>query len=140
MPSSGSVAEISKMVPKSLEEHILPFNWDVRKVWALEKTAIAIPRARYDYLLNLPLWSSKPNQGMLFDISPLEVVEDALRSPHQFARVVNCDVSYPIDLIYYCDREWILDGVHRLARKYQLKDPTVLVRVHTDVVIPEIKC
>jgi hypothetical protein len=73
---------MTKYVPSVLAEHILPFNWDVRKLWNLEAEISLQPRSDFDYLLDLPLWSSVPDQGMLFDISPREVIVCPERSPH----------------------------------------------------------
>ncbi len=128
-----------KFIPELIQEHILPFNWDVKKVWTLECKSVATPRSHFDYLLGLPLWSSKPNMGMLFDISPLEVLGDKSRSPYQYDRVVKADLSWPIDLLEWKGKTWVLDGVHRIAKSYLQKDSNISVRLHNERVIPAIK-
>ncbi|RYD23082.1 MAG: hypothetical protein EOP88_05605 [Verrucomicrobiaceae bacterium] len=127
-----------KIVPPHLSDHILPFQWDVREVWKLPGEVMLRPRADYDYLLDLPLWSSVPEQGMLFDISPREVILDAEQSPFQTERVRMADMRYPIDFVETDGRLWILDGVHRLARHYQMGTVFIRVRCHPGSVIPRI--
>lgn len=130
---------MNKSIPGHLQAYILPFNWDVRLVWSLATPAQDIKRIDLDHLLMLPLWSSIPKSGMLFDISPIEVLENPHRSPHQFERVSQADTSYPIDLLEYNQSRWILDGVHRLAKIYQRRSEWIKVRVHPKEIIPEIR-
>jgi len=127
-----------KHLPDILANHILPFDWDVRQVWGLEKEVAVRPLAAFAYLLDLPLWSSVPNQGMLFDISPREVIDHPQRSLHQYERIVEADTDFPIDLLFYQEREWILDGTHRLAKLFLVGEKSVSVRVHSEGIIPRI--
>jgi hypothetical protein len=129
---------VSKVIPKILSDHILPFNWDVRIVWSQHAEISRLPFSDFHYLLDLPLWSSVPNRGMLFDISPREVISFPQRSPHQYSRVLKASIEFPIDLIYYREKRWILDGVHRLAKLSLLKVDFVDSRIHSEAVIPHI--
>ena len=124
-----------KYVPPALTDHLLPFNWDVRKVWGLVAPVSEIAISEFSYLLELPLWSSVPNQGMLFDISPAEVICDPSASPYQTQRLADADTRFPIDLLLLNDRRWVLDGVHRIAKLSTLNVPCVHVRVHTASII-----
>ena len=127
-----------KVIPAILADHILAFNWDVRRVWEQKAEASVLPLMDFDYLLNLPLWSSVPNQGMLFDISPREVIASPQRSPHQYRRILDADIKFPIDLISYRGRKWILDGVHRLAKLSLMGKTVVSIRLHDEAIISEI--
>ncbi|MES2923058.1 MAG: hypothetical protein V4819_15995 [Verrucomicrobiota bacterium] len=111
----------------------------MREVWKLEALTTSQPRSEYDYLLDLPLWSSVPNMGMLFDISPREVILNPEKSPHQTERIQKTDIGYPLDFLVMDGRHWILDGVHRLAKIYQLGVEFIKIRVHAESVIPQIK-
>jgi hypothetical protein len=128
-----------KRVPKELSEHILPFNWDVRRVWQQVSAITQRPIADFHYLLDLPLWSSLPQQGMLFDISPREVMAFPERSPHQTQRIHTAHIDFPIDLLHYQGRDWVLDGVHRIAKLSMMGEDTVNVRIHGEEAIPRIK-
>jgi hypothetical protein len=128
-----------KRVPSEIEEHILPFNWDVRRVWELDAAIVLRTLESFDYLLDLPLWSSRPKCGMLFDIAPREVLASPGISPHQTQRIHDSRIEFPIDLLRYQGRDWVLDGVHRLAKLIAIGEKTVRVRVHDETVIPRIK-
>jgi hypothetical protein len=127
-----------KTVPGVLTDHVLSFDWDVRCVWGLEAEVISLPREELEYLLHLPLWSSVPNRGMLFDISPREVLKDPERSPHQYGRILAADINYPMDMLLYAGRRWVLDGVHRLSRLSLMSSQEVRVRIHPETIIPQI--
>jgi len=130
---------MEKQIPELLKDHILPFDWDVKSVWSLDSQIIEEKRSKLDYLLHLPLWSSVPNEGMLFDITPIEVITDPRRSPHQTERIEKTDESYPIDMLHFEGKLWILDGVHRLAKLFRSGSDVVRMRVHPDSVIQKIR-
>lgn len=128
-----------KLIPEELKDHILPFNWDVRLVWALHAPTHEVQRWDLDYLLDLPLWSSVPNQGMLFDISPMEVIRDPARAPHQIDRLQHADISFPMDMLERDGKRWFLDGVHRLAKMYLRNQKIVNVRIHSAEAVEKIR-
>ena len=128
-----------KIVPEILKDHILPFNWDVRKVWALEADVVLLPVSEFAYLLELPLWSSVAKNGLLFDICPLDVIRDPSVSVYQHQRLQRTELQHPIDVLLAQDQRWILDGVHRIAKHFILNSPTLAVRLHAESVIPIIK-
>ncbi|MCX9155649.1 hypothetical protein OPU71_05865 [Niveibacterium sp. 24ML] len=128
-----------KQVPAALEAHILPFHWDVRKVWALDSEPVAVPVSDFVYLLELPLWSSVPDQGLLFDVCPMQVIRDPRASAHQTRRLNNADLRYPIDVLLISEKRWILDGVHRIAKHFAQNHSTLLARFHDESVIPFIR-
>ena len=130
---------MSKIVPASLTGHILPFQWDVKKVWALEATVHQIPCADFAYLLELSLWSSVKGRGLLFDLCPQDVIRDASLSSFQAQRLEEVRLDYPIDVLLFQERRWILDGVHRIAKHFMLNLSTIPVRFHDEAVIPSIK-
>jgi hypothetical protein len=127
-----------KNIPATLTGHILPFNWDVRRVWAQKAKVCVLPLADFDGLLDLPLWSSVPNRGMLFDLLPREVVAVPQKAPHQYRRILAANTEFPIDLLSYRGRRWILDGVHRLAKLSLIGVEVVSVRCHPEAIIPQI--
>jgi hypothetical protein len=126
-------------VPPALRRHILPFNWDVRRVWRLPTSAQSVAREELDYLLELPLWSSVPQGGMLFDISPRQVLADPQVTLHQYQRIQEADLAFPIDMLDFEGVRWILDGVHRLAKHFLLDHASVDLRLHPSNVVPQIK-
>jgi hypothetical protein len=132
------MTQMTKRVPTELVEHILPFNWDVRRVWEQEAAISRRPLADFEYLLDLPLWSSQPKQGLLFDVAPRVVMDFPEKSPHQTQRLHEARIEFPIDLLHHQGREWVLDGVHRIAKLSLMGVDTVSVRVHDETAIPRI--
>jgi len=130
---------MQKIIPEILKGHILPFNGDVRKVWGLEGDATEVRCCEFSHLLELPLWSSVPNRGLLFDISPAEVIRDPSISVYQTQRLQQTELRFPIDVLIMQEKRWILDGVHRIAKHVMLGKPTLFARFHDESIIPEIK-
>jgi hypothetical protein len=124
-----------KVIPENLTSHILPFNWNVHQVWSLEATVQQVPFAQFAYLLQLPLWSSVPHQGMLFDTRPIDVINNPNYSIHQTQRLEQADVKYPIDVLIMQDQQFTLDGVHRIAKHFILNSSTIPARFHDESVI-----
>jgi len=134
-----SPTPMPKVVPTILQEHILPFDWDVRKVWELKAEVSEVPTSEFTYLLKLPLWSSVPKQGLLFDICPMDVIRNPKVSMHQAQRLQQTDIRHPIDVLVAWNKLWILDGVHRIAKQFTLNRDFISVRFHTESIIPIIK-
>ena len=59
--------------------------------------------------------------------------------PHQQHRINNADLAYPLDYLFWRDRLWILDGSHRLAKHYLAGSMTVMIRIHPETIIEQIK-
>jgi hypothetical protein len=119
-----------KNYPDALANHILPFNWDNKKVWKLDCAVVYGDVGSFAYLMNLPLWSTVSGCGMLFDISPNEVLSDPSRSPYQALRVDAADITFPLDFLSWNSKIWILDGVHRLAKLIKIGENRVSYRIH----------
>ena len=129
---------MAKNVPVSVRDVILPFDWDVTKVWALNAPTKQEKRTNFDYLLYYPLWSSEPKKGMLFDLSPMTVIDFPNSSVYQTERLASVDVSIPIDVLEYEGESWLLDGSHRIARLYIDALPDLMVRRHDESVLDQI--
>jgi len=128
-----------KYVPAGLRDVVLPFNWDVHRVWQLPCPEEIRHRQTFDYLLELPLWSSQPGSGMHFDLSPMAVIREPEYAPHQTERILKTDTAYPLEFLEYRGQCWILDGVHRLAKLYISGVERVDIRIHEEAVIPLIQ-
>lgn len=133
-----SPMHMPKQILTILHEHILPFNWDVRKVWELKADIVEVPVLEFTYLLKLPLWSSVPAQGLLFDTCPLDVIRDPNVSTYQAKRLQETDTQHPIDVLVAGNKRWILDGVHRIAKHFTQNRPSLYARFHHESVIPNI--
>lgn len=128
-----------KLIHPILIDHILPFYWDVQRVWALEAPIQQIPCSEFVYLLALPLWSSVKGHGMLFDTCPIDVIRDPGLSAYQTERLNRVNLDYPVDVLLMDGRRWILDGVHRITKHIMLDNPTLPVRFHSERAISAIR-
>ena len=108
-------------------------------MWALNAPAVSIKASAFDYLLELPLWSSEPNARALFNISPMEVIQNPEGCLFQYDRIKRADHHYPIDMLIFSEKQWILDGVHRLVKLHVLRAAFVKVRFHDEKVVKEIR-
>ncbi len=123
---------MQKKIPLSLQDHLLPFNWDVKKVWKLSAPLQEKSIQEFLYLLALPFWTKEAGCGMKFNVTPLEVLTDPNLSPWQYERVVSADTTFPLDFVSFEKRLCVLDGLHRLANLYRLGADKVLVRIHSE--------
>lgn len=121
---------MAKAIPEGLKAHILPFDWDVRRVWRQPAAIKTAPLSDYASLLDLPLWSSLPGLGLLFDIFPRTAMASPERSPYQAERLDRADIRYPIDVLVWKGLHWILDGVHRIAKHAMLGMPALITGLH----------
>ncbi len=122
-------------MPSELAEVYVDFDWDTRKVWALDIEPELIERSLLDWHLELPFFSSRPPQP-LFDVFPRSVLEDPRVHPVHARRIEAADLRYPIDVIQHGDRLCILDGIHRLAKARAQGRSHVEVRCMPSSAIP----
>ncbi len=111
----GTVMTLRSSIPAEVARHLPPFHWDVERVWRLKAPTTLFALERFEHWLELPFWSSEP--GMLFDVKPRDVLLHRTRYPRAWERVVNADLSFPIDLFEGEEGSLkILDGLHRICR------------------------
>jgi hypothetical protein len=67
---------------------------------------------------------------MLFDVTPMQVIENPSKAPHQTNRIKNADTKYPLDFFIQNGEHLILDGIHRLAKHYLQADKIIRIRRH----------
>lgn len=84
--------------------------------------------------------------GLRFQIrgcfSTFHLVRSSLVPKGHFINTIcikQADISFPVDFLIYQEQQWILDGVHRLAKIFQLGSEFVSVRFHLETVIPQIE-
>lgn len=84
-----------------------------------------IPIGRLTWHLRIPFWSSKNGY---YDLSPKQLVESPKLSPYHYGKIINANLTYPIDYVFYKGRDKIIDGLHRLTEANILGIQEVLVR------------
>jgi len=114
-----------------MKDLVLPFDWDVERVWALDAPVEEVALETVQFLLESPFWSLNPNRFTDFDLCPLDVLCGTWESDYHLDRISRADTLHPIDLIDHSARLWILDGIHRVAKLYQRGSRRVLMRRHS---------
>jgi len=104
-----------------------PFDFenDPKKIWVLELPVVTIPIDRLMWHLEIPFWSS---ENGFYDLSPRELLIHPELSAFHYQKVMNADLSYPIDYTFYKGRDKIIDGLHRLTRATVLGLKEIKVR------------
>jgi hypothetical protein len=112
----------------------LDFEWDQKKLWALNEPVAWVDLSELDWHLDVPLLNINGKSGL----TPREVVENPGAHQEEYYRTMKADLIYPIDVIEQEGRLIILDGLHRLMKAKINKEPKVPVRVIPRSRIPEI--
>jgi hypothetical protein len=108
----------SSLTPDPLRGIWPDFDWENERVWAVEAPTGEMAVSDLAWLLDLPLWSTRPPEP-LFDLRPRAVLEDQAQHAGHAQRIATADLQYPLDLFEVNGRWVVLDGVHRLARLTQ---------------------
>jgi hypothetical protein len=95
-------------VPPALRGVLLDFEWDRKRLFALELPVEEIAVAEQAWQLDLPWWKSGDRY---FSITPNQVRND--RSSDHWRRTLAADLAFPI---HVGPGLHILDGVHRLLK------------------------
>lgn len=128
---TSQASSMAKIVPDVLTDYVLPFNWQVERVWQLSAPVVEVDIAEFAAMFELPFWSSEPDAGMLFDLSPNQALAQLSVYPHQRRRVQAADTRYPVDLIADGGHRYILDGLHRMAKQKLQQRTRIEVRMHS---------
>jgi hypothetical protein len=111
-----------------LKEHgfNLPFWRDNNKLWALKVPVEEMEINEFLWIFDLPFWEDE--EGNIV-ITPREVIKNPDNYPYHTNKILECDTSYPIDVMKNKKGRWLtLDGLHRLVKLYLNKKTKVLVR------------
>ena len=114
------------------------FDWDNRQIRAVEAPVSEMPVAELRWLLDVPIWSSRPPEP-LFDLRPREVLDHPERHPRHAQRIREADLEHPLQLLDYKGRWVVLDGLHRLVRLVSEDAETARVRCLSQAAIAQIR-
>lgn len=113
-------------IPTSVLEYGFDFSWDEEAVWKLNYQAEEIALEELEWHLKIPFWDWN-NKG--YNLTPNQVLNDPDKYQEQYERIMNSDITYPIDVMENKGRLVILDGLHRLAKCKILRMSKVKVRI-----------
>ena len=106
----------------------MPIDWDRERLWALDLPRRRLERKELLWHLNLPWWR---HDGVWFQLTPREFLDDPTTHPEHADRVANSDLSYPLHGVRRHRRWLILDGIRRLVKAEMLGLTDVVVSTLT---------
>lgn len=113
-------------IPDSVLEYGFDFDWDEKDVWTLDYPTTKIGIEKLEWHFDVPFWDYGDEY---YNLTPNQVLEDKDKYIEQYNRIMNSDISYPIDVMENKERLVILDGLHRLVKCRILGYNEVNVRI-----------
>lgn len=123
--TDGPAGDNSHQRAPIVEEYWYSIDWDVEAVWKLDLPVETMPIEELAWHLEVPIW---PLDGVGYVITPNQVMTEPTRYAEEHQRVIDADLSYPIDVIRHKGRWMILDGIHRLTKAVERGDTVMRVR------------
>jgi hypothetical protein len=109
----------------------LDFNWDNQKLWRLDLPIADMDIRQLLWHLDAPF---SPR-----GLKPRDVLKNPKHYPREYARIMDADLAYPINVIENNGAWVIMDGVHRLAKAHLLKSSIIKIKILPRERIPEIR-
>lgn len=122
-------------IPESVLEYGFDFDWDEEDVWKLNYPVQEIASQILEWHFDVPFWNWNKKWYVL---KPRDVINNPEKYKLEYERVMNSDISYPIDVMVNKERLVILDGLHRLVKCNLLGMNKVKVRIIPRSEIPNI--
>ena len=114
-------------LPKILEDVTPDFEWDSKKIWALDLPVQNMNISELIWHLDYPFWDKEGTDD--WNLTPAEFLKNSAAEPSHYAKVQQSDLQFPLEIIEFKGRYRILDGIHRLVKAYMNDAKTVLVRI-----------
>ncbi len=113
------------MKPELIEKYWYSIDWDVAKLWAMDLPVAEMPIEPLMWHLDVPVW---PFEEKGYCITPREVLNDPQKYHIEYARTMNADTAFPIEIIRRGNKWMILDGIHRFLKTVINGGQTMMVR------------
>lgn len=123
-------------LPEIIKEVGFDFHWSEEKVWALNIPTEEMGIEELEWHLDIPFWWTK---GGFYDLKPREVIENPEKYKDEYEKIINANMTYPLDVMQWRGRWLFLDGLHRFVKAYLAGDKTVWVRKVPQEAIPLIE-
>ena len=125
---------IQDNIPQIIKDVGFDFDWDVRKVWALDVGVEEIDIKELTWHFDVPfLW-----ENGVYNLKPRAVIEKPELHKAEYERTMKADLIHPIDIMENKGQWLILDGLHRLMKASILGMDKVKVRKVNRDLIPQI--
>jgi len=131
-----SAANAGELRRRVIDKEWFGFEWSDQKVWELDVEEETMALEQLEWHLDIPLWEY---QGQEYSVTPREVIREPDRHRRHFSKIIESDLSHPVDIMWWKSRWLILDGVHRLAKLVHEGANAVRIRKIPQSAIPSIK-
>ena len=122
--------------PNIIDEVGFDFDWDSKKVWALDIPVIEMDIKELIWHFDLPFWELEDTDD--YNLTPKAVIDNKSGTREHRKKIEEADTSHPIDIMENKGRWLILDGLHRLVKLYESGAKKIKVRIIPREKIPEI--
>lgn len=113
-------------IPESVSEYGFDFDWNEEDVWKLNYEAEEMDIHKLEWHFDVPFWNLN---GVWYSLTPKDVMENPEKFKKEYERIMESDISYPIDIMENKGRFVILDGLHRLVKCKLLGMNKIKVRI-----------
>ncbi|QQG50036.1 MAG: hypothetical protein HZB70_00405 [Candidatus Berkelbacteria bacterium] len=127
---------MSRQPPKIIKEVGFDFDWDEKKVWALDLPVEEMDIDELVWHFDVPFLWTKPDG--YYNLKPDEVLKNPKKYQGEYDRTQKADLSHPIDIMHWRGRWLILDGLHRLMKASSQGKAKIEVRKVPQSEIPKI--
>jgi hypothetical protein len=118
-------------IPQIIKDVGFDFHWSEEKVWSLDIPIEEISIEELKWHFDIPFWGH-------YKLKPIDVINNPSNHEDEYKRIMNSDLQYPLDIMFWKERWLLLDGLHRLAKASILGRETVDVRKIPKKAIPRI--
>lgn len=122
-------------VPPEISAVGFDFDWDNKKLWALDLLVEDMAVSELTWHFELPFWREGETW---FVVRPKDVLADPDKYPEHRDRIAKSNPDLPLHIMWHKGRWVFLDGMHRLAKAVQAGRTTVKVQKVPPEKIPEI--
>jgi hypothetical protein len=112
-------------LPSVIETYWYAFDWDVETLWALDLPTVALPIAKLEWHLDVPVWA---HDGQNYVLTPRDVLKSPYRYASEYRRTQAASLVFPVEITWYRGRWLILDGIHRLLKAHEQAHDVMMVR------------
>ena len=120
------VTMLNKSLPKILADNCFDRVPTNDKVWVLKIPVNKMLLSQLDWQFDIPFWKHGQKK---YAITPNQVLNNPKKYLHQYKRIKNTDLKFPIDIAKNKKGRWeIIDGLHRLVKAKMLGLTVVSVR------------
>jgi len=127
---------MNKKPPEIIRDVGFDFSWDEPKVWKLNVPVEEMDIKDLEWHFDIPFWWT---DGGYYDFKPIWVIKNPKKYPKRYERIMESDLKYPLDIMFWKNRWLLLDGLHRLVKTKILGKEKVKVRKIPQDAIPLIK-